>query len=243
MHNHPRSDTRQTKSKNEPQIWETDEAHPQKEDDCSKDPTQKWYFKPILPQVKWKEVGELLALVAAFAVCVIYWNQLDVMSHQLREMQGTSSQTSQLIVNAAHQAEKTKDVAEAASRVSDAAKDFSISAKGINSETMSAVQQFKSLSDTAQSSLKITQNSFRDDQRAWVGTLGNYPFSFKVGEVGSFSTFVMNSGKTPAIHVKVLFTAKEIPKDERITFTYPPALGLRSNTVILPGANSKSLSR
>jgi hypothetical protein len=104
MENHRASDAHQEKTENESQVLGMAKANTKREEDDSENPPKKWYFKPILPQIKWKEIGEILALVVAFIVCAIYWKQLNVMSGQLREIQGGSSQTSQLIANAAHEA-------------------------------------------------------------------------------------------------------------------------------------------
>jgi hypothetical protein len=235
MCDHEASNADQDKPENQPQVWEVDEADSKREYHCAENPPKKWYFKPILPQVEWKEIGEILALVAAFSVCVIYWNQLEVMSDQLRGIQGSSSQTSQLIINAAHQAEKTKDVAEAASRVSSAASAFSDSAKGIELQTQSAVLQFQRLADSAKDSLKTTQDSFRDDQRAWIGILRVVPFSLKAGEPAKFSVIATNTGRTPAVHSHTYLTAQQIVKGTTLEFRYPSTPGVRSNSVVVPG--------
>ncbi len=68
-----------------------------------------------------KRILEIVGLLIALGALYVYYRQLDTMSGQLREMQGSGMQTSQLIVNAAHQATETHTLAEAAKRQADAA--------------------------------------------------------------------------------------------------------------------------
>jgi hypothetical protein len=110
---------------------------------------QKWYAilkKPILPQVEWAEVFGALGVVIGGLVCYIYWNQLQVMSGQLAEMQGGTSQTSQLIVNAAHQASGIHDLAVAAKRQADQAviqaKAARVSADAANASIRTSQQSY-----------------------------------------------------------------------------------------------------
>ena len=137
MDNHPPSNNKENQSRKEPQIWEMNEANPKPADDRPQNPPQKWYKK-----VAWKEVLETVAVIVGIAVCKIYWDQLQVMSRQLSEMQGSSVQTSQLIVNAAHQASGIHDLAVAAGKQADQA---SIQARAARASADAA----KSASQTA----------------------------------------------------------------------------------------------
>jgi len=67
-----------------------------------------------IKEVKWREIGETIAVLSGIFLCWVYWHQLDVMQKQLIEMQGSGPQNSQLIANAAHQAKATSDLAVAA---------------------------------------------------------------------------------------------------------------------------------
>jgi len=73
--------------------------------------------------IKWKEIAGVLTLLIASAAAYIYWSQLQVMQRQLTEIQSSSSLTSQLIVNAAHQASATTSLAQEAKFSNDDARE------------------------------------------------------------------------------------------------------------------------
>jgi len=180
MNNHRASNQEEKQSCQEPQIWGVDETNPEPTNYSPQNPPKKWYAKPILPQIKWKEVGEVLALLIALAVCTIYWKQLEAMSGQLREMQGSSSQTSQLIVNAAHQASDTHALAVAAGKQATQAV-IQANAARVSAEAA------RSAAETAKYALHVSE-------RAYVSVIGpQLDLSKKVTTL-----LVINSGQLPS---------------------------------------------
>jgi hypothetical protein len=84
----------------------------------------------------------------------------------------------------------------------------------------------------ADASLKQTQNSFRDDQRAWVGPYEVLPPAFtdagkaafmKEGEKASFGFMITNTGKTPAKNVSQSTSYIFLPLNEKFVPHYPGA--------------------
>jgi hypothetical protein len=167
------------------------EPNPEPTRGATENQPQKWYVifkKPILPQVQWTEVFGSLGVVIGGLVCYIYWNQLQVMSSQLAEMQGTTSQTSQLIVNAAHQASGTHDLAVAAGKQADA----SWALANLTAKQFDASQQ---LIESQRASIAVAF--------AYV----NNPVMFRDGGLSIvFSIIMKNNGRLAANKVKVRFT-------------------------------------
>jgi hypothetical protein len=92
-------------------------------------------------------------LLTSIMVVVIYHEMAETMSRQLDEMQRSSVQTSQLIVNAAHQASETHDLAVAARKQANQA---SIQAQAAQVSADAA----KSAADTAKSALTTSQGAY-----------------------------------------------------------------------------------
>jgi hypothetical protein len=157
MENEKKSETQQNNSKQPTGVpVAPQEANAEPSHGVTQNQPKKWYAifkKPILPQVQWTEVFGALAVVIGGLVCYIYWNQLQVMSRQLGEMQGTTSQTSQLIVNAAHQASGIHDLAVAAGKQADQA---SIQAEAAKVSADAA----KSAAETAKYALHVSERAY-----------------------------------------------------------------------------------
>jgi hypothetical protein len=185
MENHHTTDAKKEYPRHqEPQVWEMDEANPKPADYCPQSPKKKWYIK-----VRWNEVIELVGVIIGLAVCYIYWKQLDVMGRQLIEIQGSSSQTSQLIVNAAHQAGETHDLAVAAGKQADASKALA----DLTAKQFDASQR---LIESQRASISVT-----------LGLVLN-PITFHDRTLSiAFSMIMKNNGRLPANKVKVRYGA------------------------------------
>ena len=174
MANHSASIEEEKRSRQESQVREVNEAHSNPADDCPQDPPKEWFKK-----IRWNEVLQTVAVLVGIAVCGIYWEQLQVMTGQLREMQESSSQTSQLIVNAAHQANETHDLAVSAGKQANAA---------------------KSVADTAARSLELSE-------RPWVSIDFKSMFITKPLMLNSNGASMYigyswkNTGHSPAMHI------------------------------------------
>jgi hypothetical protein len=98
--------------------------------------------------------------------------------------------------------EYSKVQANAGSDQADAAQQFSDTAEDINGRMSDAVNELKSANDNSRLIIRNAQNSFREEQRAWVGVASTeLKETIEVGKRPSASIRIQNTGKTPAIHV------------------------------------------
>ena len=128
-----------------------------------------------------------------------------VFAGQLYEMHEAGVQTDKLLSAAKALADAASDTATAAGDQVDAANNFSDTAEDINRGISGAVDQLKAAAKNAKDSIQKTQDSFRADQRAWVG-LGEYRIEqFSAKDPFKLAIPFVNSGKSPAV-----FTEKSI---------------------------------
>lgn len=141
----------------------------------------------------------------------------------------------------------------------DAARDNASAAEGMVEEmkhareqaTMDSAKAVATQQQIAQDSLmksqanfdKSSQNAadtFRDEQRAWVGAVTVTDMVLKEGEFPSYTVILTNSGKTPALHMHAINMHKSWIKGKVIEFDYPNMIPgqILSDTVLQPGANS-----
>ena len=90
----------------------------------------------------------------------------------------------------------------------------------------------------ASQTLINSENTFKDEQRAWVGALGATDIVVKENEPISFRVVVTNSGKTPALHLRFLTGSRGAAKGQRIKFVYDPVPKdqIVSDFVLQPGS-------
>src|SRR5579864_1976001 len=95
-----------------------------------------------------------------------------------------------------------------------------------------AANAARDAANEAEQSLKASIEQFHLDQRAWVGVTETN-FKLAVGQPGQFVIVVVNSGKTPAIHVRALVEGRTVIAGHKITFQHNALKkGLDSDTVI-----------
>lgn len=94
----------------------------------------------------------------------------------------------------------------AANQISDAADDFTDSARWMEQHMEDAANAMQDSVDTADANTKTTiknaQNAFRSEQRAWVGVLDATPIEFSEAKGFSATVIFFNSGRTPARNVQ-----------------------------------------
>jgi hypothetical protein len=106
----------------------------------STEPQKKWHSvltKSVIDDSTVREFAEAILATVAVLVAVIYWNQLQVMSHQLQEMQSGSIQTNALVITAAHQATELHNLTKSAKISADAARD----AAAVSKEALHSAQR------------------------------------------------------------------------------------------------------
>lgn len=168
--------------------------------------------------VEWVSVGVNLAL-AIIGVCAlrIYSGQLKMMSRQLVEMQQARQQT----------------------RTDNAA---AITAQQAIAESALTASQ-----GNFKKSFAETQESFRRDQRAWVGfvegstapyTEGDKRVYLKFGEKPRFSVTFSNSGKTPALKVASIIAVWGYRRTEKFVPHYGESQTVSTVQTLFPGQRS-----
>jgi hypothetical protein len=126
---------------------------------------------------------------------------------QWLEIRSGGADTHDLAVAAKAQANKMKDMSEAADKIRQAAEDMVI--------------QDRRIADNAQRSLNASIAAARNDQRAWLGPTEITPFEFKVGEVmPAMKVTVRNNGKTPAFKFTSQIALRVFKKGEKFEPRY-----------------------
>jgi hypothetical protein len=94
--------------------------------------------------------------------------------------------------------------------------------------------------DTAKAALGAAIERDRRDQRAWVGPIGFLKRDVKVGEMPSWGARIKNTGKTPALGIKVLIMGKPLSQGEQFVPTYTVPIGRNVSVAVLqPGMDVK----
>jgi|SRR5579872_140390 len=162
---------------------------------------------------------------------------------QWREIHSGSTDTHDLAVHAKEQADKMKDMSDAADKISQAAENMVAEDSRIADNAEKAM---KASNEQSKSALDASIANSRLDERAWVGLL--YPIKtadgekLKVGRV-VFKFRFKNSGKTPAINVAYdILLRGTAPGDPIPDYgpatpeeTYAKFTGIHESTVIAPG--------
>jgi hypothetical protein len=143
--------------------------------------------------LRWARVAVLMSGLAALFVCLQWY-----------EMRKGGVDTHDLAVAAGKQASRMQDFADRMKDQADRTKDL-VDQATIQTE---ASQQ---LTQNAIDTLRNTQQSFRDEQRAWVGLLGTNPEPFTETEPWTVTVVFFNSGRTPASNVKSAIMYKVSP--------------------------------
>ena len=144
--------------------------------------------------VRLAQIALGISILAAIFVCLQWW-----------EMHTTGTDTHDLAVHAKEQADKMKDMSEAADKIRLAAENMVTQDQRIadNSQkaTEASTKQNKAVLDAA-----IRQ--FRDDQRAWVAAVSPSVEGFEVDAFTQGKITWINSGKTfakrayPSVHLR-----------------------------------------
>jgi hypothetical protein len=148
---------------------------------------------------------EVTALVIAGWVGCIYWHQLDVMTSQLGEMQGGSTQTDRLIClyrqqleQLTRQAGDTHDLAVQTKSLADRMKDQAAQTKIIAEQARVQANAAMSAAVTASRQLELTERPWLFVKDARVAT----PLKFDAnGAQVEFEIVLRNSGHSPAVEI------------------------------------------
>ena len=150
--------------------------------------------------LRWARTAVVMSALAAIFVCAQWWEMHEggIDTHNLAVAAGTqATQTTNLAASTGTQADRTKDLA-------DRMKDQSDQTKIIADQAVVQASANRRLAQNAADALLNTQESFRDEQRAWIGMEG-------IGEIKGFTeteawritVIFFNSGRTPARNVQI----------------------------------------
>lgn len=146
--------------------------------------------------LRWTKAAVFMAALAAFFVCLQWW-----------EMKKGGADTHDLAVSAGNQADRTKDLA-------DRMKEQAEGTKIIADQAVVQADANKRLAQNAVDSLINAKQSFRDEQRAWVGVQGTADSKgFTETEPWKVTIVFFNSGRTPArdVHVSGMYITSPTP--------------------------------
>jgi hypothetical protein len=169
--------------------------------------------RELAREFRWVEITSLMingALALIGVVALcIYHGQLATMNGQLAEMQEARKQAK--IDNA----------------------------QAITAQQKIAQDSLTKSQDNFEESSRSAQQTFRDDQRAWIVAVGVDPPDppFAEGKQPRFSVAITNSGKTPAMKVRPQVAAWPYLKGQTFVpvYTDDPAGLVHSTTIVSPG--------
>lgn len=131
----------------------------------------------------------------------------------------------------------SKRLADAADREACASSRFASSAASISTEIRSAETDFSTMAKNSEGAIKATQESMRQDQRAWVGVLASMP-KLELKKPITGVAIVTNSGKTFAVNARInsnlLFSPHEIKDSKLLPFNKPNPDQIKSLGLLIP---------
>lgn len=157
-----------------------------------------------------------------------------IFAGQLYEMISGGTQTDKLVSYAKTQANASSDQADAAQQFSDTAED-------INERMSDAVDQLSAAAANAKSSIQATQDAMRLDQRAWVTVEGFKPTTFGTGQHFITTRVFKNTGRTPAVHVRVRAVLGPSKPKESVNWTIADKAQPKTTEVLGPQEELNSL--
>jgi hypothetical protein len=146
-------------------------------------------------------VAEIITGLLTLAIAVVGLLQWRVYRQQKTIMEKSGEQTDQLIKAANIQACAATQNADSARSMAASAGIQSQATNSIDMRIKAAEADFQQLAKNATDTLTNTQDSFRRDQRAWLGVVDYHLLKFDGSVPMEITIDIVNSGKTPAIQV------------------------------------------
>ncbi|WP_058185995.1 lysozyme inhibitor LprI family protein [Terracidiphilus gabretensis] len=151
--------------------------------------------------LRWAKTAVIMSGLAALFVC-----------GQWYEMHEGGADTHNLATAAGTQAAQTTNLATSAGTQATAAGGFAKSASEIDTKIALAEQDFARMAKNSEDAIKATQESMRQDQRAWLGA-GDYTYTLaESGPIESVANLT-NTGKSPALNILCRITGTTKLKD------------------------------
>jgi len=113
---------------------------------------------------------------------------------------------------------------------------LALAAQSQSESFASEARATEQIAHNAEKSLNATQDSFRLDQRAWVGAIeAMSPQHLAVGQKATLGWLITNSGKTPAPNVSDKIASWAFLTEQPFYPVWSPLTSAPSVTVIQPG--------
>jgi hypothetical protein len=200
------------------EITTVQEAKSNPGNNASSSKNEKWYKK----RPDWAHVFQLLGIIIAGAVASIYWQQLQVMSGQLREMESGSWQSTHLVVTTAQQASATHELAVQAKNQADRTKDVADRALAQANATNRLAAETRRQSDIARDAMNSNIELSREGQRPWVGLQAVQCNGCTIAadrslNIQDLAGLIANTGRTPALQMVIdNYVAINVPKGDPV---------------------------
>ena len=160
----------------------------------------------------------------------------------------TSIQYNTAKENAWENSVQTEKIIAAANKNAGAAMSFSTSASAISAGISDAVTKLQTQAEKMEAArvtaeedsrraLDAAVNNSHQEQRAWVGAQSaNITDPIETGKRIRFQVSFSNSGKTPARDMTSIAISSAFPTYAPFVPVYPPVFGIKSHSVVQPGA-------
>jgi len=175
----------------------------------------------------WRASGPVTRLTVVFTGVIALATVLYATSSAwtLYEIHRGSRDTHALAEAAKKQADKAETISGFIRQAATAMDTSNTQAKGALDKTLSQNKQ----------GLDATIAASRLDQRAWVGAIEISAFDFKEGAKRIFNIIIINTGKTPALKVKIIATSRAQRRIEKFVPIYENLPQELSVVTIFPG--------
>jgi hypothetical protein len=162
----------------------------------------------------WFPVGthERLSIILTFVIAALTAGNVLIASRYAsiakKAAEDSGAQTERIIGAANIQASAATKNAAASGQSAQAASDFAVQAKGINTQTEAAVRQFQRIARDSEKAMTASAEASRLDQRPWVGLQtiqcnGCTTSADSRINVHDLVGVVVNTGKTPALQMVI----------------------------------------
>jgi len=172
--------------------------------------------------LKWAKLAVGMSLVAAVFVCLQWY-----------EMHTGGQDTHDLAVAAGKQADKMKDMSDAADKIRQAAEGMVTQEKRLADDTENSL---RSSSKQSSDALNASIAASRSDQRAWMGS-ADWSFNVSASDPIKSTVAISNLGKSPAMNVTCRIDGGAFPKAHALSeadITYPDRIPILKEGTVFP---------
>lgn len=189
-------------------------------------------LKAWIPDLWGQGADRQLELILAGAIAIFAFCQLIV---TILNNYGTSAQVNKII-------SATNGIKGAATSFSESAANINLGMTNAVKTMQQQVDQIKRSANAAEGAVHATRDQMRLDQRAWVGiTEIDIKDPIAVGKPFVWVGYIENSGKTPALAIRMLFRYRTALGTNYPRFTYGATTHRRSAIIVLQPSSKISI--